>query len=34
MSAADQPAVAGQTIEKPDATNQPLVYKNMILLAG
>jgi FHS family L-fucose permease-like MFS transporter len=32
MSAADQPAVAGQTIEKPDATNQPLVYKNMILL--
>ena len=32
MSAADQPAVAGRTIDKPDATNQPLVYKNMVLL--
>ena len=32
MSATDQPAVAGQTIDKTDATNQPLVYKNMILL--
>jgi FHS family L-fucose permease-like MFS transporter len=32
MSAAEQPAAAGQTIDKPDATNQPFVYKNMILL--
>jgi MFS transporter, FHS family, L-fucose permease len=32
MSAAEQPAAAGQTIGKPDATNQPFVYKNMILL--
>jgi MFS transporter, FHS family, L-fucose permease len=32
MSAAEQPAVAGRTIDKPDATKQPLVYKNMILL--
>src|ERR687886_2093852 len=32
MSAAEQPAAAGQTIDKADATNQPFVYKNMILL--
>jgi MFS transporter, FHS family, L-fucose permease len=32
MSAADQPAVAGRTIDKPDATHQPFVYRNMILL--
>jgi FHS family L-fucose permease-like MFS transporter len=32
MSAAEQAAAAGQTIDKPDATNQPFVYKNMILL--
>jgi FHS family L-fucose permease-like MFS transporter len=32
MSAAEQPAAAGQTIDKPDATNRPFVYKNMILL--
>jgi FHS family L-fucose permease-like MFS transporter len=32
MSAAEQPAVAGQMIDKPDATHRPFVYKNMILL--
>ena len=32
MSAAEQPAVGGQTIDKPDVTNQPFVYKNMVLL--